>query len=168
MPTASRNPISRSKTRESHYRERNKAIVALCETMTLKEIAQRFGISQQRVSEIYQSAQRSKQRSDGKPISGAKKPNPKRYTVSVEGVPMTTEDAVAWAVDHYWKTNYRAPTFREIRDLTGISSISHISYTVARIAEKHKWRISSEVSRTITPQWVVDAIDKASPKGRGK
>lgn len=153
MTKALQKNVRRNKVRRHATAERNITIVALCETKTLNEIAQQFGISRQRVNEIWK---RSKLAESGQKYA-PKKPRKK-------SIPMKHEEAIVWAVDHHWKTHFRAPTFREIQTLTGISSTSHVSYTVARIAEKYKWRISSDMSRTITPQWVVQAIEQASPK----
>ena len=66
----------------------------------------------------------------------------------------------------FWKSEYRQPTIREICDMTGINSTSHIRYCLEKLAEGgHLIRVEREGSTSLKthdyyyPIWVKDAID---------
>ena len=67
-------------------------------------------------------------------------------------------------INQYWKENYRSPTIREIRDSAGISSTSLVSFHLdkLRFGGQIIWNDTYAISRAIVPNWVKDAIDRAT------
>ena len=64
-------------------------------------------------------------------------------------------DAVKRAVDEYWRNNYRPPVIRDIQEMCGINSTSHVSELFkalpgVRVVDGHP-----------IPDWIIQAIEKA-------
>lgn len=68
----------------------------------------------------------------------------------------------------FWKVEYRQPTIREIGEMTGINSTSHIRYCLEKLAESgHLIRVEREGRTSLKtqdhyyPVWIKDVIDGA-------
>jgi SOS-response transcriptional repressor LexA len=58
-------------------------------------------------------------------------------------------------IDAYWKTQYHAPTVREVAAACGISSTSVTAYTLRRLEQTGKYVLRRG---KVIPVWIVEAI----------
>lgn len=58
-------------------------------------------------------------------------------------------------IDDFWKENYRAPTFREIKDGTGAKSTSTVSYAIDRLVRRGVLAHRDNLA----PVWLKELID---------
>lgn len=65
--------------------------------------------------------------------------------------------AVIAAIDKYWREHYCSPSIRDVMQMTGVKSTSHMLYILDKLGGQGK---ILQPKRGVTPVWVAEAIER--------